>query len=802
MLKLPVLKGLGGASVTSSAGGGPPPQETSASGVDPPPPPSLDPGRTSLTLSPEDGGTIDDGGSSVAAATSSTPVPIFYAGVMLRGHKGDLARFFELPPTESLRGDFHCAMRKRVLLQGRMYVFDHYVCFYSAVFGFAKKRRIPMRTIKAVKKKTHLGFPNSLEIEADERKDFYTSFLSREEAYQLIMRLVPEAKQLADNGEDSVVMRRSTDTGTGAVRDMGSSPNAGGRGEGGRGGAGRGGADRSLVTRNSGSMVDEGEEDEEDTGVWTVEPRSAPPVAPGSRHVLHSTLAGSPRDFFETVLADSAPFFEDFLDGQGNRRINLTAWKRHPQLGHVRDLHFTAPIKGAFGNWGVSHTACYQSHRFCLYSEDHIVFESSQTMTDIPYGDCFTVDQRWDVRRDPHAEPDKPQITFDLHVRVPFTSRCLFKGVIESGSFKQVQETFAQFVEQLRPVMQDRFTSRNTLTLRGPTDGGAGPGVGLGAGPAGASAGPPPRLGSTGRVGTMGTIASMGRGGPSGPSLASMRAPTMARVASTHAPGGFDAGEPPPLGDTGSGGLGGGGGPGGGGGGGEPGVGRLLVSLGGRLVDGARGLLEAGIDVVLNLTQCQCTPQMRFLVAVVILMFLANLAFLLLSAWPGPIAAGPSAATSGAAGPTSPAAGAPGPGVLGGGSLPGVGFGSASGSGLGGGGLGANIEVLQALLNSATAGGGGADAGSGSGAGGHESGSGPGSGSAAYFVQRLLVLHQELALLQGRMELVGREVGAVVGHLASSGLLKAAAEGVAAAAAVGETVAGAVVAAATAGAEL
>ncbi len=31
-----------------------------------------------------------------------------------------------------------------------MYVFDHYVCFYSAVFGFAKKRRIPMR-VRVVK---------------------------------------------------------------------------------------------------------------------------------------------------------------------------------------------------------------------------------------------------------------------------------------------------------------------------------------------------------------------------------------------------------------------------------------------------------------------------------------------------------------------------------------------------------------------------------------------------------------------------------------------------------------------------
>lgn len=31
------------------------------------------------------------------------------------------------------------------------------------------------------------------------------------------------------------------------------------------------------------------------------------------------------------------------------------------------------------------------------YPGEHVVFESSQTMTDIPYGDCFTVDLRWDV---------------------------------------------------------------------------------------------------------------------------------------------------------------------------------------------------------------------------------------------------------------------------------------------------------------------------------------------------------------------------------------------------------------------
>ena len=45
------------------------------------------------------------------------------------------------------------------------------------------------------------------------------------------------------------------------------------------------------------------------------------------------------------------------------RRINLAAWQRHEQLGYVRDIQFVAPIKGAFSNWGVPHTHCYQSHR-------------------------------------------------------------------------------------------------------------------------------------------------------------------------------------------------------------------------------------------------------------------------------------------------------------------------------------------------------------------------------------------------------------------------------------------------------
>ncbi|GIL88424.1 hypothetical protein Vretimale_14984 [Volvox reticuliferus] len=676
--------------------------------------PAMEGGRNSLTLNLDevqmDGG---DGASSAAAG-----VPVFYAGMMLRGHKGDLVRLFELPPTERLLGDFHCAMRKRVLLQGRMYIFDHYVCFYSAVFGFAKKRRVPTRTIKAVRKRKHLGFPNSLEIETDEYKEFFTSFLSREEAYQLIMKQLQESKRQVETDDGSGVHgsvdRGSFPNGGAHSRDL-NSPQSTSRGramDGGQrlgthgssiiGGQLRGSGlngERSLLTRHSGSMGDDDNDDEEDSGsVWVMEQRPAPSVASGSRHVLQTTLLGTPREFFDVVLADSAPFFEDFLDSQGNRRINLTSWKRHPQLGHVRDMTFTAPIKGAFGNWGVSHTACFQSQRFCLYSDEHIVFESSQTMTDIPYGDCFTVDQRWDIKKDPESDPERPMVKFDLHVRVPFSNRCLFKSVIESGSVKQVQDTYSLFVEQLRPVMQEKLLSRNILSIQDPGD---------------------PVPSQTPRVNsTLGSLAA--RSMPLARSVQSMRA--------------FETGElgEGPLsghpthqslrngGEVVS----------------EPSVGRLLLSLGGRLVEGARGVLESGVDVVLNLTQCRTTPQMRFLIALVVIMFMANTACMLgylCHGWTG--GSGISAA-GGSAGTVANdiAAGRP--------------FLSEESGGL---------SDLSAYLSGA--------AGLDGGAGGVPTGDGAGPAGTPYWVQRMVMLHQEMQLLQGRMEILSREVSTVMAHL-------------------------------------
>ena len=39
-----------------------------------------------------------------------------------------------------LRDEYMCALYKKILLQGKMFVFDSYICFHANVFGYVKKK--------------------------------------------------------------------------------------------------------------------------------------------------------------------------------------------------------------------------------------------------------------------------------------------------------------------------------------------------------------------------------------------------------------------------------------------------------------------------------------------------------------------------------------------------------------------------------------------------------------------------------------------------------------------------------------
>lgn len=99
----------------------------------------------------------------------------------------ELKRTFDLPPEEMFMDEFYCALYKKILLQGRMYVFENYICFYSNLFGWVKKKVIPLCEVIEVSKKRNYGFPNSIRVCWKGKREFFSSFLSRDDAYNLII---------------------------------------------------------------------------------------------------------------------------------------------------------------------------------------------------------------------------------------------------------------------------------------------------------------------------------------------------------------------------------------------------------------------------------------------------------------------------------------------------------------------------------------------------------------------------------------------------------------------------------------
>ena len=98
-----------------------------------------------------------------------------------------LRELFGIPQEETLLVDYMCAMHKKILLQGKMYVFENYICFHSNVFGYIKTRCIPFDRVTLINKaKTALLIPNAIEITWDGKTDFFTSFVFPDRTFRLV----------------------------------------------------------------------------------------------------------------------------------------------------------------------------------------------------------------------------------------------------------------------------------------------------------------------------------------------------------------------------------------------------------------------------------------------------------------------------------------------------------------------------------------------------------------------------------------------------------------------------------------
>ncbi|KAG0691210.1 hypothetical protein C6P40_004022 [Pichia californica] len=95
--------------------------------------------------------------------------------------------FSNIPEVDRLLDDFSCALSREILLQGRIYISEHYLCFNSSLLGWVTTLIISLDEIQKFERKSTVGlFPNGIIIETKEAKHTFANFITRDQTLNFI----------------------------------------------------------------------------------------------------------------------------------------------------------------------------------------------------------------------------------------------------------------------------------------------------------------------------------------------------------------------------------------------------------------------------------------------------------------------------------------------------------------------------------------------------------------------------------------------------------------------------------------
>uniref|UniRef100_G3TJP8 GRAM domain containing 1A n=1 Tax=Loxodonta africana TaxID=9785 RepID=G3TJP8_LOXAF len=98
--------------------------------------------------------------------------------------------FSKLPEAERLIVDYSCALQREILLQGRLYLSENWVCFYSNIFRWETTISIQLKEVTCLKEGKRQGMVTGAAAWSPEsEKHFFTSFGARDRCFLLIFRL-------------------------------------------------------------------------------------------------------------------------------------------------------------------------------------------------------------------------------------------------------------------------------------------------------------------------------------------------------------------------------------------------------------------------------------------------------------------------------------------------------------------------------------------------------------------------------------------------------------------------------------
>ncbi|ORX56979.1 hypothetical protein DM01DRAFT_1320113 [Hesseltinella vesiculosa] len=343
------------------------------------------------------------------------------------------ALFRSVPDNELLIEDFGCALQKEILVQGRLYISENYLCFNANIFGWVTNLVIAFEDIVDIEKRTTALFiPNAIQVSTLHAKHFFTSFLSRDQAWELMMDVWKYSRTLHGQAMSGTIEKDKNSNENQTITDAASVY-----------------SNTASVTGDSES--DHSSDDQSESSLVELLPISSEPkssltqsvMAVDTKQAQEVTTCTCQGDHYEAVVMDTSfkgslesiynllynsSFLRNFLINKENSSdLVMSDWENAANHGYKRTISYIKPLNGPIGP---KQTKCNQEENvLCCNFKQCACILTTTTTPDVPSGGAFSVKTKTCMTWSGYHK-----VRILVTCKVEFTKSSWLKSTIERAS--------------------------------------------------------------------------------------------------------------------------------------------------------------------------------------------------------------------------------------------------------------------------------------------------------------------------------------------------------------------------------
>ncbi|GAC99187.1 hypothetical protein PHSY_006787 [Pseudozyma hubeiensis SY62] len=392
--------------------------------------------------------------------------------------------FPQVPEDDYLIEDYGCAVVREILIQGRLYISENHLCFKANIFGWVTNVVLPFSEIISIEKRmTAFVIPNAIQIATLHAKHNFTSFLSRDATYDLVVNIwklshpgVPlAAADQADLSDEYSEIEEDGDSSAAAAGAGGDSKGGDSEHQGKAAGESKQSKRARLKRKLKGTKT--GVRDENLAAVAAAAARSGTPLIPQSRspaptgkraaHRKTTCPCEEKKEHFSSVVLDTtypavpekiynllftSTFMKEFwTDDQKLMDLQISEWSPNAENRNLlsRNISYIKPLAGGFGP---KQTKCMLTDENLHVDFDNYVVTLTTTRTpDVPSGGSFSVKTKTCITWSGTGNVSHVYVT----CQVEWTGRSMLKSIIDKASLDGQKQYYKELDEAVRKYLTD-----------------------------------------------------------------------------------------------------------------------------------------------------------------------------------------------------------------------------------------------------------------------------------------------------------------------------------------------------------